>query len=252
MTLEKLLHEIDLLQARIQRARPLQPGEVAQLRNYFRVGLTYSSNALEGNSLTEMETKIVIEDGLTVGGKPLRDHFEAVGHAAAYDRMRELAQGADISEADVLELHRLFYRHLDESQAGVYRQQQVWISGSEFKPPTPRQVPKLMQRLFERAPKQRVRRHPVAYAAWLHLELVTIHPFIDGNGRTARLAMNMALVQDDYPLALIPPPRRGEYLLALEREHKKRVSPDKQNSFEYFIADCLLNSMHDYRRLLGI
>ncbi|MBI1760095.1 MAG: Fic family protein [Acidobacteria bacterium] len=252
MTLAKLLKEIDLLQARLQRARPLQPGEVAQLRDYFRVGLTYTSNALEGNSLTEIETKVVIEDGLTVSGKPLREHLEAVGHAAAYDRMRDLAHGVEIGEADVRELHRLFYRQLDESQAGVYRQQQVWISGSEFKLPTPRQVPKLMHRLFERAPKQRARRHPVVFAAWLHLQLVTIHPFIDGNGRTARLALNLSLLQDDYPLALIPPLRRVEYLQVLEREHMKRVSADRSDSFEYFIADCLLNSMHDYRRLLDL
>ncbi|MGH9769026.1 MAG: Fic family protein [Blastocatellia bacterium] len=251
MTLQQLLNRIDSLKAKLDSARPLGAGELSQLREYYKIGLTYASNALEGNSLTEIETKVVIEDGLTVGGKPLRDHLEAAGHAEAYDRMVRLAQGNAIVEGDILTLHRLFYRRLDAEQAGVYRNQQVWISGSEFVPPASAKVPALMRRLFKKMPKVRRETHSVSFAAWLHLELATIHPFVDGNGRVARLAMNLALLQDGYPVTIIPPLRRMDYLLALQREQTRRVKEDRGDSFEFFVAECALDSLADYTRMLN-
>ncbi len=252
MTLQQLLTQIDGLKSKLDAARPLRAGELGQLREYYKIGLTYTSNALEGNSLTEIETKVVIEDGLTVGGKPLRDHLEATGHAEAYDEMIRLAQGKTITEEDILTLHRLFYQRLDATRAGVYRNQQVWISGSEFVPPAPAKVPALMRRLFKRLPKVRRERHSVSFAAWLHLELVTIHPFIDGNGRVARLAMNLALLQDGYPVTIVPPLRRVDYLLALQREQMGRVKEDRSDSFEFFIAECALDALADYARMLNL
>jgi len=252
MTLQELLSRIDDLKVKLDAARPLSAGELSQLREYYKVGLTYTSNALEGNSLTEVETKVVIEDGLTAGGKPLRDHLEAAGHAEAYDEMMRLAQGKTITEEDVLTLHRLFYQRLDVAQAGVYRDQQVWISGSEFIPPAPDKVPALMRRLFKKMPKARRGMRSVSFAAWLHLELVTIHPFVDGNGRVARLAMNLALLQDGYPVTIIPPLRRTDYLLALQREQTGRVKEDRNDSFEVFIAECALDSLADYARMLNL
>jgi Fic family protein len=112
MTLQQLLNRIDGLKAKLDNARPLSVSELSQLREYYKIGLTYTSNALEGNSLTEIETRVVIEDGLTVGRKPLRDHFEAAGHAEAYDRMNQLAQGKTVTEEDILTLHRLFYHRI--------------------------------------------------------------------------------------------------------------------------------------------
>jgi Fic family protein len=135
MTLQQLLNQIDGLKAKLADARPPGASELVQLREHYKIGLTYTSNALEGNSLTEIETKMVIEDGLAVRRKPLRDHLEAAGHAEAYDQMARLAQGSAIAEEDILTLHRLFYRRLDAEQAGVYRNQQRRISGSEFPPP---------------------------------------------------------------------------------------------------------------------
>src|SRR3989339_2164733 len=116
--LEKLMEELfytsrlkenDELRERINAYRPLSENAVQQLREYYRIGLTYSSNAIEGNSLTETETKIVIEDGITIGGKPLRDHYEAIGHSEAYDLLHRLAKNKEITENDILDLHRLFY-----------------------------------------------------------------------------------------------------------------------------------------------
>jgi Fic family protein len=219
-----------------------------RLREYYRVGLTWSSNALEGNSLTLIETKVIVEDGLTVAGKPMREVLEATGHAAAFDRMMQLVQGKEIAEETIRELHRLFYAGIDAAQAGEYRQQQVFIAGSEHKPPSPLQVPKKMTALFRQLPKMRRQLHCVSFAAWLHLRLVSIHPFIDGNGRTARLAMNLALIQDGYPVTIIPPIRRMEYIRALEREHLKRVKRP-EDSFEHFIAECAEQALIEYLRL---
>ena len=244
-----LFRQIGERKAALDAARPLDPFEVKQLQQYFKIGLTYSSNALEGNTLDLIETKIVIEDGLTIGGKPVRDHLEALGHADAYDHLLALAQRENLREEDIRELHRLFYFRIDQAQAGVYRQQQVFLSGSEFVPPAASEVPKRMRKLFDKIERERTARHPVAFAAWLHFEFVTIHPFIDGNGRTARLAMNLALLQSGYPIVIIPPIRRADYIRALQREQTKHVVKF-EDSFEALIADLTLSSLSEYLRLI--
>ncbi len=248
MSTSALFKRIDSLRAQADSVRPLTGAAAGRLREYYRVGLTWSSNALEGNSLTLIETKVIVEDGLTVAGKSMRELLEATGHAAAFDRMMQLAQGKEITEDTICELHRLFYFAIDANQAGQYRQQQVFISGSEHKPPSPSQVPKKMAALFRQVPKQQKKLHSVAFAAWLHLQLVSIHPFVDGNGRTARLAMNLALIQKGYPVTVIPPIRRAEYIRALEREHLKRLKRE-EDSFEHFIAECVEQALIEYLRL---
>lgn len=244
-----LFRKIDERKAALDSVRPLDAFEVKQLQEYFKIGLTYTSNALEGNSLTLVETKIVIEDGITIGGKPLRDHLEAVGHAEAYDHLLALARSRTIREEDICELHRLFYFRIDQPQAGAYRQQQVYLSGSEFVPPPPNRVPGLMKKLFRKLEKERPSRHPVSLAAWLHFELATIHPFIDGNGRTARLAMNLALIQDGFPIVIVPPIRRNDYIFSLQRENLGRVER-YEDSFEALIADLTLSSLSEFSRLI--
>jgi Fic family protein len=234
-----VLKKIDALRAKID-AHMLK-----QVREYFRIGMTYSSNALEGNSLTETETKIVIEDGITIGGKPVRDHLEALGHSEAYDLLFRLAKNQEISEANVKELHRLFYYRIDAKQAGKYRKQRVIITGTDFIPPAPEKIPDLMSAFAKRIPDQRAKRHPVEFAAIIHRELVTIHPFIDGNGRAARLLMNLALLQAGYPVAIIPPALRRDYLDNLDRTHKGDDGP-----FINFIAGVCYESAKEYLRLL--
>jgi Fic family protein len=216
-----------------------------QIREYFRIGMTYSSNALEGNSLTETETKIVIEDGLTIGGKPVRDHLEALGHSEAYDLLFRLAKSQDITEANIKELHRLFYYRIDVKQAGKYRKLRVIITGTNFIPPAPERIPVLMESFIAGLPETRVKRHLVEFAAIIHKEFVTIHPFIDGNGRAARLLMNLALLQAGYPLAIIPPVLRRDYLDALNKTQKGDDGP-----FIRFITGVCYESAKDYLRLL--
>ena len=239
------LKRIDDLKARIDGHRPIDAHILKQVKAYFRVGMTYSSNALEGNSLTETETKIVIEDGVTIGGKPVKDHLEALGHSEAYDLLFRLAKGQDITEANVKELHRLFYYRIDAKQAGKYRKQRVIITGTDFIPPMPERIPELMKSFIARIPTSRAEHHPVEFAAILHRELVTIHPFIDGNGRAARLLMNLALFQAGYPPAIIPPILRRDYLDTLNRTHKGDDKP-----FIKFIAGVCYESAKEYLRLL--
>jgi len=119
--MDKLFKEIDVLQKEINSFRPLPPETVKQLKDYYRVGLTYSSNALEGNSLTETETKVILEDGITIGGKPIKDYYEAVGHSEAYDFMNSQATLKDFTEDSIKMLHKLFYNRINEAEAGKYR-----------------------------------------------------------------------------------------------------------------------------------
>jgi len=218
-----------------------------QIREYFRIGMTYTSNALEGDSLTETETKIVIEDGITIGGKPVRDHLEALGHSEAYDLLFRLAKNQDITEANIKEIHRLFYYRIDAKQAGKYRKRRVIITGTDFIPPAPDRIPELMKAFIAALPESRAKRHPVEFAAVIHKELVTIHPFSDGNGRAARLLMNLALLQAGYPVAIIPPILRREYLDALDRTHK-----GDDGLFINFIGGICHQSTKECLRLLEV
>jgi Fic family protein len=240
-----ILKKIDALNDRIDAHRPIDKQLLKQIKEYFRIGLAYSSNALEGNSLTETETKIVIEDGITIGGKPVKDHFEALGHSEAYDLLYDLAKGKEITEANIKALHRLFYYRIDEKQAGKYRKHKVIITGTTFIPPAPEQIPDLMKSFVNSIPDYRKKLHPVEYSAIIHKELVMIHPFIDGNGRAARLLMNLALLQAGYPIAVIPPVLRREYLNSLNMIHR-----GNEKSFIKFITEVCYVSSKEYLRLL--
>jgi Fic family protein len=242
------IKEIDELQKQINSHRPLKKKLRDNLKEYFKIGLTYTSNALEGNSLTETETKIVLEDGLTIGGKPLKDHLEAIGHSQAYDLLYKLAKNHEIKEKDILKLHKLFYYHIDIKNAGRYRKQQVFITGTEFIPPAPNQVPGFMKKFIDDIPSMRQKFHPVEFAAFLHKELVSIHPFVDGNGRTARLVMNLALLQNGYVVTIIPPVLRSDYINMLKRA---QVQPKDDKPFINFISTMVYESQKDYLRMIN-
>jgi Fic family protein len=224
--------------------RPLDELTIKSLRNYYRIGLTYSSNALEGNSLTESETRVVIEDGLTIEGKPLRDVYEAVGHAKAYDHLYSLLEKPSVEEADILLLHKYFFQQIDETQAGKYREVPVFISGSEYGVTPPQKIALGMKRFISWYNANEGKMHPVKMAALTHQRFVFIHPFIDGNGRLARLLMNLVLLRNDYTIAIIPLVLRHTYIALLEKAHSN-VRP-----FVEFIADCVIYTQNDLLRLL--
>ena len=172
----------DELKKEIDSFRPLSIDALSQIKEYYKIGLTYSSNALEGNTLDLAETKVVIEDGLTIGGKPLKDHFEALGHAKAYDKLLELAKKDNFDENDIKLLHKLFYSNIDDAQAGEYRKTQVIITGSDVEFPKPDELDSKMRDFVSKLYELKSNLHPIEYAAMVHILFVNIHPFIDGNG----------------------------------------------------------------------
>jgi len=238
--------KIDRYKALIDEHRPFEGHLLNEIKGYYRIGLTWSSNALEGNTLTLSETKVLLEDGLTVGGKPLKDTFEALGHAQAYDFMFTLLGSRRITEADALTMHRLFYAGIDAKEAGHYRDRPVLITGSKYKVCDVKLIGHEMAKLFQWVAEERDKYHPVKFAAQLHKRFVFIHPFIDGNGRISRLLMNTALIQDGYMLAVIPPVLRQEYNSLLERAHKD------DRPFMDFIAERVYETQKEIMRLLHI
>ncbi|SEA04151.1 Fic family protein [Prevotella sp. tc2-28] len=240
----KLLHTAEQLRDRVIAMRPLPEETLKSLRDYYRIGLTYTSNAIEGNSLTESETKVVIEDGLTIEGKPLRDVYEAVGHAHAYDYIHTLAATKPLEETDILELHRLFYEKIDNEKAGHYRTVPVFISGSQYAVSPPARIESDMKKFVKWFNDNEHRLPTPEFAALAHQKFVFIHPFIDGNGRVARLILNLALIRGEYTIALIPALLRHEYVMALEASHKT------PNVFVDFIAERIIATQMDLLRLL--
>jgi len=243
-----IYEKIDKAHAALASLRPFEDEMLKQLKNYFRIGLTWSSNALEGNTLTISETKLILEDGLTIGGKPLRDTLEAVGHGQAYDFMFSLINNDQIGMEDIKSLHRLFYRGIDEANAGVWRRGSVLVTGTDHVFPTAGEIEPLIQVLCQWIQKDRANMHPVEFAAMLHLKLVTVHPFADGNGRTARLLMNLALIQQGYQLAIIPPVCRAEYNDFI------RVYQNKGNAEPFcdFIAERVYETQKEIMRLFHV
>ncbi len=199
---------------RLTALRPLSPESVASLAAAWDVRMVYESNSIEGNSLTLRETELVLSKGVTVSGKPLKDHIEAINLAKAWEQVKALAQpGAEITERDLLNLHQIILTRVEDNFAGTYRSSSVRISGSNHIPPNPIKVPDLMESLFT---KIKSISDPVEKSSKLHHGIASIHPFADGNGRTARLAMNFILLAAGYPPISIPTTPRESYYNALE------------------------------------
>lgn len=229
--------------AQIDLFRPFEGNALKQIKDYYKIRLTYSSNALEGNSLTETETKILLEDGLTVGGKPIRDYYEATGHAKAFDYIYTISQGMMFGEEHIKTIHRLFYSLIDTEKAGIYRQERVIITGSAYPTPAPDKISNLMSAFVRWLAENENKLHPVEFAALAHKQFVFMHLFIDGNGRVARLLMNLCLIRKGYTIGIIPPILRSEYISFLEKAHKD----DKP--FVKFISERIEETQKDLIRL---
>lgn len=219
MTLEpSLLRTLDADKAKLDAQRPLPPHTLASLREKLMLEWTYHSNAIEGNTLTLRETKVVLE-GITVGGKTLREHFEATNHRDAILYVEEVvAKSEALTEWLIRNIHSLVLKGIDNNEAGRYRQENVVIAGASTTPPDFLHLPTEMATLVHwheetvRSPAM----HPVARAAELHTRFVKIHPFVDGNGRTGRLLLNLELMKAGYPPAIIRKEDRLSYYDALD------------------------------------
>ena len=193
--------DLDQLKEKLNHLRQNHSDKVAKA---FDIEYTYESNKIEGNTLTLQETALVIEKGLTIEGKSLNEHLEAINHQHAIEYIKELAQEKQtISERDLLQIHQLILQSIDNQNAGRYRNVQVLISGAKHIPPQPFLVPKQMEELFIWYNENKDQLHPIELSAEMHERLVTIHPFIDGNGRTSRLLMNLILLQNGFPIAIL-------------------------------------------------
>jgi Fic family protein len=196
MRFETLLSRIETLKAQLDARRPLTAGELQRLREEFAVNYTYDSNAIEGNTLTLRETALVLE-GVTIDQKPLKDHLEAVGHRDAFLYIQQLvADQAPLSEWEIRQIHSLVLMDKPNDR-GVYRRIPVKIMGAVHEPPEPVRVPEEMRRLTLALGADK--RHPIERAALFHLDFEGVHPFVDGNGRTGRLILNLMLMQAGYP-----------------------------------------------------
>ena len=240
---ESVLAQIDRKKAELDKRRPLTKGELERLNEEFTVEYTYNSNAIEGNTLTLRETDLVLR-GLTIDQKPLKDHMEAVGHKEAIDYVRELVQGnAPLSERVIQQIHYLVLADKKEDR-GVYRRVPVRILGAQHEPVQPYLIqPKLEQLLCEYAESGE---HPVTKLARFHIEFEGIHPFIDGNGRTGRLLVNLELMKAGYPPIDIKFTDRLAYYRAFDAYHLNH----DLSAMEGLFAGYLNERLDMYLRIL--
>ena len=243
--MDELLAAIAAKKERLDALRPLSHAALLSLQKFYDVDLTYTSNAIEGNTLTLRETAELIEHGITVGGKPLRDHLEAVDHYDAVLWMRELAaKDAPVDESTARELHRRIVARSQPGIGGIYSTLPRRIAGSPVIFPNAAKIPELMASFGEWL-SAAIPNPASSFDA--HFRLVAIHPFGDGNGRTARLLMNLLLLRDGYPPIAVRPEDRKLYLDALEHASLK----GDMGPFQRFLYGRLDLTLDDYLNALG-
>lgn len=232
----------------LNQLRPLPSSAVQKLKEHFQIEMTYNSNAIEGNSLTLKETFLVINEGITIRGKPLKDHLEAKDHHEALEFIYELVQPQKrptLSEHLIRTLHSLVMQKTDSEWAGKYRVSDVFIGGAEHKPPDASTVPGEITNLMNWFKKNQKKLHPVELATLTHHKIVYIHPFFDGNGRVARLVMNVLLMRKGYPLTIILQNDRPKYYRVLTQADKGNFA-----SLVRFVAQAVERSLDIYLKTL--
>lgn len=206
--------------------RPLPKSVLQRLREQFAIELAYNSNAIEGNTLTLRETRLVIEEGITISGKPLREHFEAINHQKAFGFLEGLTgRESRITEQAIKEIHRIIQTGIDDQYAGRYRDVNVRILGAVKSPPRFEKVHQRMEDFVKQANSNPGKLNPIEMASYIHYGLVEIHPFTDGNGRTARLLMNLFLMRHDYPITMVLKVDRKKYYDCLRKADNGDIKP---------------------------
>ncbi|PIU37387.1 Fic family protein [Candidatus Roizmanbacteria bacterium CG06_land_8_20_14_3_00_34_14] len=219
--------------------KPFSKTFLTNIEDWYKTELTYTSNAIEGNTLTRQETAIVIEKGLTIEGKSITEHLEAINHAKAYEYISSmnLENIKKINKQIILKINEIILQNIDSQNAGLYRNIPVRIAGSTVVLPNPLKVPDLMDRFIDWL--QNSKKNPPEIAIEAHFKFVSIHPFIDGNGRTARLLMNLILLTSGYPPLIIFKKNRIYYINSIE---KGQLTGDLSD-YEYFMFKAIEKSL---------
>jgi len=237
---------IEMKKCSLDKARPLPQAVLLRLREEIAIEWTYNSNAIEGNSLSLRETRLVLEEGATISGKPLREHFEATNHRDAIVFLESLLKEQKLTEHNILDIHAVVLKNIEADFAGRYRQGQVRIMGASIILPNFMKVPTLMNELVAWVNANPDELDSVTLAATFHYKFVAIHPFFDGNGRTARLLMNLLLMRKGYPPVVVPVVDRKKYYSVLEMANGGNLQP-----FIDLMASYVERGLDVYLRAIG-
>ena len=257
--LEQQLKRIDAKKQNLDKQRPLPTYALKSIKESLFLEWTYNSNSIEGNTLTLQETKLVIEEGITIKGKSLREHFEAFNHQNAIEFVEELAQDKkELSAQNILGVHALVLASIEKEYAGRYRTSGVRISGANFIPPNAQKVNQLMDELLDWINKSSKQLHPLVQACIFHHRFVWIHPFFDGNGRTVRLLFNLLLMKQGFPPAIILKNDRKKYYEALNKANQGDYAKllllmiqAMERSLDIYLSS-LDNTHDDYKEIANI
>ena len=242
---DNFFDEVDNLKKELDNKRPIPKDTLRTLQEKINLEWTYNSNGIEGNTLTLRETQVVLE-GITVGGKSIKEHLEAINHEHAILFLNDLVKDDDpITEWNIKNIHTLILKEIDNENAGRYRSENVTIKGATHIPPDFVKVPELMEKLILNY-KTWNKYHPIIRATLLHGELVKIHPFVDGNGRTSRLIMNLDLMKHGFNPVIIKKENRLQYYEALDKANTTRDYTD----FIKLINGLEIEMLKEYLELL--
>ena len=244
---QKIQIRIDEKLKRLNNFRPLPSSAVQKLKEQFEIEMTYNSNAIEGNSLTLRETYLVVNEGLTIKGKPLKDHLEARNHQEALEYLYDLVEKGkrnNFSENLIRSFNQIVQQNIDKEWAGRYRNSAVIIGGAKYRPPEAIDVPNLMREMIEWYSDNK-KMHPIELASIIHHRITNIHPFFDGNGRTSRLVMNIILMQAGFPLVVVMKNDRKRYYATLSVADKGDYAP-----FVNFISRAVERTLDIYLKVL--
>ncbi|MFV0582917.1 MAG: Fic family protein [Parabacteroides gordonii] len=248
--LSTVLQEVDALKAELSTLRPLPSDALKKIEDAFEIEYTYESNRIEGNTLTLQETTLVVNEGIIIPGKSMWEHLEAINHAQAVDFIKDIAwQKVEINERTIKDIHAIVLHGISRENAGRYRTVPVMIIGSTYMPPQPCLIEKQMKDFILRFQQmERDDIHPAIIAAYLHDELVRIHPFIDGNGRVCRLLMNLYLLQHGYTIVALKGDNENkvQYYKALEKSHTEHES----DAFCMLVAEAEKEALQRYIQIV--
>ncbi len=258
--MNNLFLRIQKKKKQLDQLRPIPTVVLEKLKKQLALEWTYNSNAIEGNTLTLQETRLVLEEGMTIKGKPLREHFEAKNHENAIQYLEKIIQqNFKCTESHIFEIHKLVLDGIEEEFAGRYRDGQVRIIGANFIPPAGHKVPDLMTEFVKKVTIQQKRGNFLSLATFAHHRFVWIHPFFDGNGRTARLFMNLLLMKEGYPPAIILKNDRKKYYDALNQANKENyekltllIGQAIERSLDIYISAFSTHSNEEYISLSQI